>query len=190
MGHNPDREKPFFFSKPGDAVLPDGEGMDYPVFTSNLHHEIELVLALGEKGSNVAVESALDLIYGYAVGIDLTRRDLQAEAKKKGRPWDIAKGFDNSAPISELHPVSEIGHPAKGRIWLSVNGQMKQEGDLQDLIWSIPEIVAELSRYYTLCPGDLIFTGTPAGVGAVVAGDVMEGGIDGVGSITTQISAL
>ena len=136
------------------------------------------------------MESALDLIYGYAVGIDLTRRDLQAEAKNKGRPWDTAKGFDNSAPICEVHPVSEIGHPDKGRIWLSVNGQLKQEGDLQDLIWSIPEIIAELSRYYTLCPGDLIFTGTPAGVGVVVAGDVMEGGIDGVGSITTQISAM
>jgi len=187
MGHDPTREPPFFFMKPADAVLADGMPVPYPPGTANLHHEVELVVALGRQGRSVEPADALDLVFGYAVGNDLTRRDLQAAAKAKGQPWEVAKGFDHSAPISALKPALDIGHPAKGAITLAVNGQMRQQGDLADMTWSVPEIIAHLSRLFVLMPGDLIFTGTPAGVGPVGPGDVMEAAIEGVGSLTTKV---
>ncbi len=187
MGHDPDREPPFWFAKPADAIVPSGSVIDYPPRTENLHHEIELVVAIGKAGADVAVGDALEHVYGYAVGIDLTRRDLQKEAKSQGRPWVTAKGFDQSAPVSALHTVEDVGHPASGRIWLSVNGEIRQQGDLNELIWSVAEAIAELSTLFALSPGDLIFTGTPAGVGAVVAGDQITGGIDGIDEIKITI---
>jgi fumarylpyruvate hydrolase len=187
MGHDPDREPPFWFAKPADAIVPSGSVIDYPPRTENLHHEIELVVAIGKAGTDVAVGDALDHVYGYAVGIDLTRRDLQKEAKSLGRPWVTAKGFDQSAPVSALHTVADIGHPASGRIWLSVNDEIRQLGDLNELIWSVAEAIAELSTLFALSPGDLIFTGTPAGVGPVVAGDQITGGIDGIDEIRITI---
>ena len=187
MGHDPDREPPFWFAKPADAIVPSGSVIDYPPRTENLHHEIELVVAIGKAGADVAVGDALEHVYGYAVGIDLTRRDLQKEAKSQGRPWVTAKGFDQSAPVSALHTVQDVGHPASGRIWLSVNGEIRQQGDLNELIWSVAEAIAELSTLFALSPGDLIFTGTPAGVGAVVAGDQITGGIDGIDEIKITI---
>lgn len=188
MGHDPDREPPFWFAKPADAIVASGSVIDYPPRTENLHHEIELVVAIGKSGANVAVEEALDYVFGYATGIDLTRRDLQKEAKSQGRPWVTAKGFDQSAPVSALHSVADIGHPASGRIWLSVNDEIRQKGDLNELIWSVAESIAELSTLFALSPGDLIFTGTPAGVGPVVAGDQITGGIDGIDEIKITIS--
>ncbi len=182
-----DREPPFFFAKPADAVTPDGADVPYPPRTGNLHHEIEPVLAIGKGGANIPVEQALDHIFGYAVGNDLTRRDLQAQAREAGKPWDTAKGFDASAPVSAIHPASVIGHPSKGAIWLKVNGADRQSGDIADLIWSVPEIVAELSTLFTLAPGDLIFTGTPAGVGALTPGDLVEGGVDGVDTLRHRV---
>ena len=187
MGKDPDREPPFFFSKPADTIVPSGAKVPYPSMTHNLHHEIELVVAIGEGGSDIPEARALDHVYGYAVGIDLTRRDLQAEAKEMGRPWDVAKGFDCSAPCTAVHPAAEIGHPAAGRIWLKVGDEPRQSGDLTELIWSVPELTAILSRYFRLMPGDLIFTGTPAGVGAVAAGDKLTGGVEGVDEITVEI---
>ena len=187
MGHDPDREPPFWFAKPADAIVPSGSVIDYPPRTENLHHEIELVVAIGKAGADVAVGDALEHVYGYAVGIDLTRRDLQKEAKSQGRPWVTAKGFDQSAPVSALHTVEDVGHPASGRIWLSVNGEIRQQGDLNELIWSVAEAIAELSTLFALSPGDLIFTGTPAGVGPVVAGDQITGGIDGIDEIKITI---
>ncbi|MFM1895992.1 MAG: hypothetical protein RLZZ385_1066 [Pseudomonadota bacterium] len=188
MGNDPDREPPFFFSKPADALVADREEVIYPGRTQDLHHEVELVVALGKDAWQVTAQQALDCVLAYAVGIDFTRRDLQAAAKQAGRPWDVAKGFDDSAPVSELQPVSAIGHPAKGSISLSVNGSLRQRGDLADMIWSVPEVIAELSTYYRLRAGDLIFTGTPAGVGRVVAGDVLEGVIEGVGHLRVQLT--
>jgi fumarylpyruvate hydrolase len=187
MGHDPDREPPFWFAKPADAVVPSGSVIDYPPRTENLHHEIELVVAIGKAGTDVAVGDALEHVYGYAVGIDLTRRDLQKEAKSLGRPWVTAKGFDQSAPVSALHTVADIGHPTSGRIWLSVNDEIRQQGDLNELIWSVAEAIAELSTLFALSPGDLIFTGTPAGVGPVVAGDQVTGGIDEIDEIKITI---
>ncbi|RMF07964.1 MAG: FAA hydrolase family protein [Alphaproteobacteria bacterium] len=187
MGGNPDREPPFFFAKPADAIVEDGADIPYPPQTDNLHHEVELVVALGRQGADIPVEAALDHIFGYAVGNDLTRRDLQADAKNRGQPWDAAKGFDHSAPIAAIHRVADVGHPSAGQIRLTVNGEIRQEGDLRDLIWSVPEVVSQLSRLFTLMPGDLIFTGTPAGVGPVRPGDVMEGSIDGLGSLKNRI---
>lgn len=183
MGNDPDREPPVFFTKPADAIVQDGARIPYPPRTTNLHHEIELVVAIGEGGDNIDVAGAEEWIFGYAVGVDLTRRDLQAAAKKRGGPWDVAKAFERSAPISAIRPASDIGHPAAGRIWLSVNGELRQDADISELIWSVPESIAELSTLFTLAPGDLIYTGTPAGVGPLVAGDTVEGGIDGVGEI-------
>ena len=188
MGHDPSREPPFFFSKPADALVISGDDTPYPPATSDLHHEIELVAAIGREATGIDANAALDHIWGYAAGIDLTRRDLQAEAKKAGRPWDMAKGFDASAPIGDLVPASRIGHPASGRLTLKVNGTVRQQGDIADMIWSVPEAVAYLSGLVTLMPGDLIFTGTPAGVAAVVKGDRLEGTIDGVGSVGTTIA--
>jgi fumarylpyruvate hydrolase len=188
MGHDPTREPPFFFTKPADAVVIAGAEAPYPPATKDLHHEIELVVAIGREATGIDASAALDHVWGYAAGIDLTRRDLQAEAKKLGRPWDMAKGFDASAPIGEIAPASRIGHPAQGRIELAVNGTTRQLGDVADMIWSVPEAIAYLSGLVTLMPGDLIFTGTPAGVAAVVRGDVLEGAIAGVGTVAVTIA--
>jgi len=187
MGHDPDRTPPFFFSKPADAIVAEGGDIPYPVQTSDLHHEIELVVVLDKGGAGIAVDDALDHVFGYAVGIDLTRRDLQGEAKKAGRPWDLSKGFDASAPCSAVQPASAIGHPTSGAIWLKVNGDMRQTGDLAQQIWNVPETISYLSGFITLKAGDLIFTGTPAGVGAVVKGDRLEGHIDGIGDLAITL---
>ena len=181
------RDPPFFFAKPADAVVIDGGSIAYPPQTADLHHEIELVVAIGRDGTGIGEHAALDHVYGYAAGLDMTRRDLQALAKKAGRPWTMAKGFDQSAPIGSIAPASVIGHPAKGAITLSVNGAERQRGDLSEQIWSVPETIAFLSRLVTLRAGDLIMTGTPAGVGAVRRRDVLEGAIDGVGTVSTVI---
>jgi fumarylpyruvate hydrolase len=190
MGHT-GREAPFFFMKPADAVLPVAEGttgeMAYPPLTNDLHHEIELVVALGSGGRDIAVEDAAKHIWGYAVGLDMTRRDLQGEMKKQGRPWSIGKGFEQSAPIGELRSIGSTGELSRGAITLSVNGQPRQRGDLSDLIWNVAETISTLSKAWTLQPGDLIFTGTPAGVGAVVRGDVMEGAIEGLGTLRVAV---
>ncbi|MCW2286464.1 fumarylpyruvate hydrolase [Rhodoblastus acidophilus] len=188
MGGDPQRNPPFFFTKPADSLVTEGADAPYPSLTQNLHHEIELVVALGAGGANVALADAKALIFGYAAGIDLTRRDLQAEAKKAGRPWDMAKGFDASAPLGLIRPAGACGDVGKGRISLSVNGAGRQQGDLAEMIWSVAEIIAILSTYVALAPGDLIFTGTPAGVGAVSAGDLLNGEIEGVGEVTTRIA--
>lgn len=188
MGFQPDREAPFFFTKPADAIVMDGATIPYAKGTKNLHHEIELVVAIGREGADIAKESALDHVYGYAVGNDLTRRDLQIASREKGRPWDVGKAFDQSAPIGAIRRVSEIGHPTRGRIWLAVNGEARQDSDIGQLIWSVPELIAFFSSLHTLKPGDLIFTGTPAGVGPVKPGDTLVGGIDGIGELTTRVS--
>ena len=182
-----DREPPFFFSKPADAVVPPGVATPYPSATQNLHHEIELVAAIGAGGADVSVEDALSLVWGYAVGVDLTRRDLQAAAREKGYPWDAAKGFDASAPISAIRPVDRSGHP-KGRIQLSVNGQVRQSAPLTDMIWSVAEVIAEVSKLWRLEAGDLIYTGTPEGVGPLVRGDHVTGDIEDVGAIAFTVS--
>src|ERR687893_712020 len=188
MGHDPDREPPFFFMKPADAVVQAGT-LPFPTQTQDLHHEIELVVALAEGGRDIPVERALDQVFGYAVGLDMTRRDLQAEAKKAGRPWDMAKGFDQSAPMSAICPVSAIGHPAKGAVWLRINGETRQEGDLDQQIWKVPETISFLSTLVALRPGDLIMTGTPKGVGPVSRGDRLVGHIDGVGELEVDYQA-
>lgn len=189
MGKDPTREAPFFFTKPAAAIVQNHATIPYPSRTADLHHEIELVVAIGKAGRDIPVENALDHVFGYAVGNDLTRRDLQAEAKDKGRPWDTGKGFDRSAPITAITPASVCGHLTSGRIWLAVNGQLRQQGNLTELIWSVPEIVAELSTLFELAPGDLIYSGTPAGVGAVQPGDHLEGGVDGLDTLVTAIGA-
>jgi fumarylpyruvate hydrolase len=188
MGFDPDREPPFFFTKPPDAVVENGATIPYALGTENLHHEIELVVAIGERGVNIERERALDHVYGYAVGIDMTRRDLQLAARDKGRPWDVGKAFDQSAPISALHRASEIGHPASGAIWLKVNDETRQNADLKDLIWPVPDVIAFLSKLFVLEPGDLIYTGTPAGVGPVKPGDRMLGAVEGVDEISITIA--
>lgn len=185
---NDEREPPFFFAKPADAVVVGGAAIPYPPQTDDFHHEIELVVAIGKEGADIAVEQALSHVYGYAAGLDMTRRDIQAVAKKSGRPWEMAKAFDHSAPIGTIEPASEIGHPDKGAITLSVNGVVRQKGDLSEQIWNVSEAIAYLSGFVTLKPGDIIMTGTPSGVGAVVKGDVLEGAIAGVGSVRTIIS--
>ena len=187
MGAEPEREPPFFFTKPADAVVASGSAIPYPPATENLHHEIELVVGLGEGGAAIDEAKALDCVFGYGVGIDLTRRDLQLAAREKGRPWDTGKAFDRSAPIAPLHRVQEVGHPAAGAIWLAVNGEVRQKGDIGDLIWNVAEVIAVLSRQFELRPGDLIFTGTPAGVGPLVAGDEVTGGIEGLSEIAVVI---
>ena len=188
MGHDPDREPPFFFMKPADAILASGEDFPYPPQSANVHHEIELVVAIGRGGKDIAEADALDHIYGYAVGIDMTRRDLQGQAKKMGRPWDAGKGFDKSAPCTKIHPVGAIGHPdGAASIWLEINGQPRQKSEIAKLIWSVPEVIAHLSALFELQPGDLIYTGTPEGVGAVERGDEVRGGVDGVDVIETKV---
>lgn len=188
MGGDPDREEPFFFTKPADALLTNGSDMAYPSRTKDLHHEMELVVAIGTGGRDISEEEALSHVFGYAAGLDMTRRDLQGEAKKAGRPWDMSKGFDQSAPIGEIVPASHAGHPSGGKIELTVNGRVRQSSDLAKLIWSVPETIAYLSGLVALAPGDLIFTGTPEGVAAVGKGDVLEGTIDGVGTVRTRIA--
>jgi fumarylpyruvate hydrolase len=187
MGATPEREPPCFFMKPADAVVPNGAAVPYASRTSNLHHEIELVVAIGHAGRDLRRDTALGHVFGYAVGNDLTRRDLQAAARNAGLPWDVAKGFDRSAPIAAIRPVAAAGHVAEGRIWLEVNGQVRQEANLAEMIWSVPDILVELSSLFELQPGDLIFTGTPAGVGPVQRGDTLVGGIDGLETLRTTI---
>lgn len=186
MGHDPDRESPFFFAKPADALVLDGADMPYPTLTGNLHFELEQVVAIGVGGADIAEDKALDHIWGYGVGLDMTRRDIQNDAKDAGRPWDMGKGFDHSAPMGLLVPAAGID-PGRGAIELRVNGAVRQASDLSHLIWSVPETIAVLSTLVRLAPGDLIFTGTPAGVGAVVRGDVLEGRLEGVGTVRTTI---
>ncbi|TBN08257.1 FAA hydrolase family protein [Agrobacterium cavarae] len=187
MGHDPSREPPFFFQKNADNLLPAGQDFPYPPLSSNVHYEVECVVALKSGGSTISVENALDHVWGYGVGIDMTRRDMQDGLKKMGRSWEGAKAFEFSAPISPLVPASKIGHPDKGAVWLDVNGARKQSGDLDQMIWKTAEIIAELSKVFTLAAGDVIMTGTPAGVGPVVKGDIMECGVDGVGRLTVRV---
>jgi fumarylpyruvate hydrolase len=187
MGHDPDRELPFFFQKNPDNLVLDNKDFPYPTMTSNLHHEIELVVAMGQGGRDIQAANALAHVYGYALGIDMTRRDLQNEAKKTGRPWEIGKAFEHSAPMTDITPAAKSGHLSKGAIWLKVNGEVRQQSDLTQLIWNIPEIIAHLSAIFELRAGDLIMTGTPAGVAAVKPGDVMEGFCEGVGTIITKV---
>ena len=187
MGFDPNREPPFFFMKPADTIVQNGGVMPYPSVTKNLHHEIELVVALKSGGRDIPAAKALDHVFGYAVGLDMTRRDVQIASREKGQPWDMGKGFDHSAPCSAIHPISKIGHVGAGAIWLKVNGVMRQNADLKDMIWNIPDTISYLSGLVELFPGDLIFTGTPEGVGAVVAGDKLEGAVDGVDTLTVTI---
>ncbi|MGV1752855.1 fumarylacetoacetate hydrolase family protein [Agrobacterium sp. CG674] len=187
MGHDPSREPPFFFQKNADNLLPAGQDFPYPALSSNVHYEVECVVALKSGGSDIAAQTALDHVWGYGVGIDMTRRDVQDGLKKMGRSWEGAKAFEHSAPISPLVPASKIGHPAKGAVWLDVNGERKQTGDLDQMIWKTAEIIAELSKYFTLAAGDVIMTGTPAGVGAIVRGDHIVCGVDGVGTLSVKV---
>ena len=191
MGQDPEREPPFFFSKPADAVFPldpaSARPWPYPLASQDVHHEFELVVALGSGGVELSAAAARECVWGYALGFDMTRRDLQAEAKRLGRPWDVAKGFDAAAPISPITPVSACGWLERGEIVLEVNGRERQRGDLSDMIWSVPEVIAILSTLFELRPGDLVFTGTPAGVGPCVAGDALVASVDGVGKISVQI---
>ncbi|MFL9499309.1 fumarylacetoacetate hydrolase family protein [Rhodopseudomonas palustris] len=184
---NDERQPPFFFAKHADMVAPDGATIAYPPLTKDLHHEVELVVALKSGGLNITVEKALDHVWGYAVGIDLTRRDLQIASRKKEQPWEIGKSFDASAPCGALRPASEIGHPATGKIWLSVNGTERQTGDLSEMIWNVPEIIAKLSAQVELAAGDIIMTGTPAGVAALSPGDSIACGVDGIGTLNVTI---
>jgi fumarylpyruvate hydrolase len=187
MGKDPTREAPFFFTKPADAALDTPCTIAYPKLTQNLHHEIELVIAIGKGGSEIAQEDVMDHVWGAAVGLDMTRRDLQGEAKDLGRPWDWGKAFDQSAPIGPIKPIADVPSVETGRIWLAVNGEIRQDADLADLIWSVREHVSILSHSMALQPGDIIMTGTPAGVGAVVPGDVMTGGVEGIGELEVTI---
>lgn len=189
MGADRKSEPPIFFTKPADAVVECDAAIAYPLNTSNLHHEVELVLALGRGGEDIAEAAALQHIWGYGVGVDLTRRDRQAEAKQASAPWDVAKAFDQSAPVGPLTPVAACGDMSAGRIWLSVNGAIKQEADLRDMIWSAPEIIAALSRSWELTAGDLVFTGTPAGVGPLRAGDAVACGVDGLAPLRFSIAS-
>jgi fumarylpyruvate hydrolase len=191
MGGDVAKEPPFFFTKPADSIVPvvppaTGE-VHYPLASSDYQHEIELVVAIGKRGVKLTSEAALDVVWGYAVGLDMTRRDLQIGMREKKRPWDIGKSFAEAAPIGPIHPMSAVGHPDKGRVWLDVNGSTRQQGDLSDLIWDVPSTLAFLSQFYELLPGDLVFTGTPSGVAPVVAGDRLSGGVDGVGTLSIVI---
>ena len=187
MGKDPTREAPFFFTKPADAALDTPCTIPYPPLTENLHFEIELIIAIGKGGADIAEADVMDHVWGASVGIDLTRRDLQNEAKTAGRPWDWGKAFDNSAPIAPIVPIADVPSVETARIWLAVNGDIKQDADLAELIWSVREHVSILSQAVTLAPGDIIMTGTPAGVGAIVAGDVVTGGVDGIGTLEVTI---
>ena len=186
MGHDPDREPPFFFQKNPDNLDTSGE-FPYPPYTSDVHHEIELAVMLKSGGENIAIDQALDHVYGYALSLDMTRRDLQGAQKKMGRPWEIGKAFERSAPVGIIHTAAAIGHPVEGRVELKVNGAVKQEGDLNQMIWKVPEMISYLSEYFTLAAGDVILSGTPSGVGPVEKGDVMEVMIEGVGTMTVNV---
>lgn len=186
MGHS-DREAPFFFLKPADAVVPSGSEFPYPPQTKDVHHEMELVVALKSGGTDIPVDGALTHVFGYAAGLDMTRRDLQGAAKEKGRPWDTGKSFESAAPCGAIKPVEKTGHPESASIWLKVNGETRQNGDIADLIWNVPEVISHLSGLFTLRAGDLIYTGTPAGVAAVKRGDALHGGIDGIGEIEIKV---
>ena len=187
MGHDPTREPPFFFLKNPDNLVLDGGDFPYPAASSDVHHEIELVVAIGKGGTDIAIDKALDHVYGYALGLDMTRRDRQSEAKKAGRPWEVGKAFEHSAPMTDIVPVATCGHLSRGAIWLKVNGQIRQSSDLDQLIWNVPEIIHHLSGLFKLKAGDLIMTGTPAGVNAVVRGDLMEGHCDGIGGLSAKV---
>ncbi|MGJ7550151.1 fumarylacetoacetate hydrolase family protein [Pseudomonas alloputida] len=191
MGFDPEREPPFFFCKPADAVVPVADGqtleLPYPAETSNYHYEIELVAAIGKGGRDIPLAQANEHVFGYAVGLDMTRRDLQMKMREMGRPWEIGKAFDASAPIAALYPASQVGHPTQAGLWLQVEGQDRQRSDIDKLIWSVPETIAYLSRFFELQPGDLIMTGTPEGVGPVVAGELMVGGVDGLGELHVRV---
>ena len=187
MGHDPSREPPFFFQKNPDNLLPAGQDFPYPALSSNVHYEVECVVALKSGGSDISVETALEHVWGYGVGIDMTRRDMQDSLKKMGRSWEGAKAFEYSAPVSALVPASRIGHPSEGAVWLEVNGTRHQSGNLDQMIWKTAEIITELSKFFTLAAGDVIMTGTPAGVGAIVRGDVIDCGVDGVGTLQVKI---
>ena len=192
MGHDPDREDPFFFLKcPENIVTADAGGdiiFPYPPASNDVHHEIEMIVALKSGGTDIAVNDALSHVYGYGAGLDMTRRDLQGEMKKAGRPWEIGKAFDYSAPMSPLVPASDIGHPDAGAVWLKVNGEVRQTGDLNQMIWKVPEMISYLSGLFELAAGDLIMSGTPSGVGPVVRGDDMDGFVEGVGSIHCKVA--
>jgi fumarylpyruvate hydrolase len=188
MGHDPNREPPFFFMKPPSAVLADGKDMPYPPHTSDLHHEVEMIVAIGTGGSNIPPERALSHVYGYGVGLDMTCRDVQNVAKKLSRPWETSKAFDHSAPCSALRPATAVSHPNKGRIELRVNGAVRQEGDLAQMIWSVPEQIAYLSTLFVLQPGDIVFSGTPAGVAAVQRGDRLHAHVENVAELTFKIA--
>lgn len=187
MGHDPNREAPFFFQKNPDTLVLSGGVFPYPDKSNDVHHELEMVVALKSGGKDIPVEKALDHVFGYGVGLDMTRRDLQGEAKKAGRPWEIGKAFEHAAPCSEIIPASEIGHPSKGAVILKVNGAVKQKGDLDQLIWKVPEMIAYLSGLFELKAGDLIYSGTPAGVGPVQRGDEMLGTVEGIGDIKIKV---
>jgi fumarylpyruvate hydrolase len=187
MGHDPSKEPPFFFQKNPDNLLAEGQDFPYPPKTEDVHFEIELVVALKSGGTNISVEKAMDHVFGYAVGLDMTRRDLQGEAKKLGRPWEIGKAFEHSAPCGPIVPAEKIGSLTKGAVTLEVNGQLKQKGDLNQMIWKIPEMISYLSDYFRLAPGDLIMSGTPAGVGAVKRGDSLLGKVEGVGELKVKV---
>ncbi|MEJ2894431.1 fumarylacetoacetate hydrolase family protein [Bordetella avium] len=193
MGFDPDREPPFFFCKPADAVVPVAQDetlvLPYPAETTNYHYEIELVAAIGQGGANIPVETALEHVWGYAVGLDMTRRDLQMKMREAGRPWELGKAFDQSAPIGPLYPAAQAGDVQRANLWLKVDGQTRQQSSTDKLIWSVAETIAYLSRYFRLEAGDLIFTGTPEGVGPVNAGQVMEGGVDGLGALKVRVTA-
>jgi len=188
MGGDPDKEPPFFFQKNPDNLVPGGGDFPYPSATKNVHHEIELVVALGKGGADIPVAAALSHVFGYAVGLDMTRRDLQDVAKDTRRPWEVAKAFESSGPVGEIAPMSAIGHPDAGAIWLDVNGARRQSGDLNQLIWKVPEAISYLSKLFRLAPGDLIFTGTPAGGGAVKRGDALHDHIDGIGDLRVRVT--
>ena len=186
MGHDPSREPPFFFQKNPDDLVIDGE-FPYPSASSDVHHEVEMVVALKGGGREIPLSAALDCVFGYGVGLDMTRRDLQADAKAKGRPWEVGKAFESSAPCGGLTPADAAGHPVAGAIWLDVNGERKQSGDLREMIWKVPEIISHLSRLFTLAPGDVVFSGTPSGVGPILRGDVLRGHVDGLGGIEVRV---
>ena len=187
MGHDPSKEPPFFFQKNPDNVIEAGQTFPYPPLTNDLHFEIELIVALGKGGANISTAKALEHVFGYAVGLDMTRRDLQNEAKNLQRPWEVGKAFERSAPIGEIIRASEIGHPDQGEIWLDVDGKRRQTGNLNQLIWKVPEVIQHLSALFELAAGDLIMSGTPAGVGAVKKGEMMHGHVDGVGDIKVPV---
>jgi fumarylpyruvate hydrolase len=187
MGHDPNREAPFFFQKNPDTLVMNDGVFPYPDASKDVHHELEMVVALKSGGKDIPVEAALGHVFGYAVGLDMTRRDLQGEAKKAGRPWEVGKAFEAAAPCSELVAASEIGHPAKGAVTLKVNGALKQQGDLNQMIWKVPEMIAYLSGLFELRAGDLIYSGTPAGVGPVNKGDKLLGAVEGVGELRITV---